>query len=282
MPILSLRDVARHLSRSECEAITKRVLSFSTADECRVTLSSGVRANTRFAVNQISTAGDNYNNSVSIRSVFGKKVATVTVNRLDDATLKAAVENSERIARLAPDDPELMPELGPQSYQDSIVWNDATASLDPESRADAVRAVTEQARRAGLISTGYLEAQAQAVAIANSKGLFAYQRSTGVAFTTTVRTEDGTGSGWAGATSDNDFRRIDPARPRRTRHREGPHLAESGSDRARPLHRGPRAHGGRQPHAVDRRRPQRPQRRRGALLLLQARRRKQDRREGRR
>jgi predicted Zn-dependent protease len=209
MPILSLRDVARHLSRSECEAVTKRVLSFSTADECRVTISSGVRANTRFAVNQISTAGDNYNNSVSIRSVFGKKVATVTVNRLDDATLKAAVENSERIARLAPDDPELMPELGPQSYQDSIVWNDATASLDPESRADAVRAVTEQARRAGLISTGYLEAQAQAVAIANSKGLFAYQRSTGVAFTTTVRTEDGTGSGWAGA-SDNDFRRIDP------------------------------------------------------------------------
>lgn len=205
----SLRAVARHLSRAEAEAICKRVLSFSTADECRVTINSGVRANTRFAVNQISTAGDNYNAAVSIRSVFGKKVANVTVNRLDDAALREAVQNAERIAKLAPDDPELLPELGPQRYEESIVWNDATASLEPEARADAVREITERARAAGLVSTGYLEAQAQAFAVANSKGLFAYQRSTGVAFTTTVRTEDGRGSGWAGA-SDNDFSRIDP------------------------------------------------------------------------
>lgn len=205
----SLRAVARHLSRAEAEAICKRVLSFSTADECRVTINSGVRANTRFAVNQISTAGDNYNAAVSIRAVFGKKVANVTVNRLDDAALREAVQNAERIAKLAPDDPELLPELGPQQYDESIVWNDATASLEPEARADAVREITERARAAGLVSTGYLEAQAQAFAIANSKGLFAYQRSTGVAFTTTVRTEDGRGSGWAGA-SDNDFSRIDP------------------------------------------------------------------------
>jgi predicted Zn-dependent protease len=205
----SLRAVARHLSRTECEQLAKRVLDFSAADECRVSINSGVRANTRFAVNQISTAGDNYNNSVTIRSVFGKRVANVTVNRLDEASLKAAVENSERIARLAPEDPELLPELGPQTYLEPIVWNDATASLEPELRANAVRAVTERARAAGLISTGYLEAQAQAFAVANSAGLFAYQRSTAVAFTTTVRTPDGTGSGWAGA-SDNDIGRIDP------------------------------------------------------------------------
>lgn len=205
----SLRAIARHLSRAEAEAICKRVLDVSTADECRVTINSGVRANTRFAVNQISTAGDNYNASVTIRAVFGKKVANVTVNRLDDAALREAVQNAERIARLAPDDPELLPELGPQQYQEAVVWNDATASLEPEARAEAVRAITERARAAGLVSTGYLEAQAQAFAIANSRGLFAYQRSTGVAFTTTVRTEDGRGSGWAGA-SDNDFTRIDP------------------------------------------------------------------------
>lgn len=205
----SLRAIARHLSRAEAEAICKRVLEFSTADECRVSINSGVRANTRFAVNQISTAGDNYNAAVSIRAVFGKRVANVTVNRLDDAALREAVQNAERIAKLAPEDPELLPELGPQQYDESIVWNDATASLEPEARADAVREITERARAAGLVSTGYLEAQASAFAVANSKGLFAYQRSTGVAFTTTVRTEDGKGSGWAGA-SDNDFSRIDP------------------------------------------------------------------------
>ena len=209
MSARSLYAIAPHLSRAECEAITKKVLSFSTADECRVSINTGMRQNTRFAVNQISTAGDDYNASVNIRSVFGKKVASVSVNRLDDASLRAAVQNSERIAKLAPDDPELMPELGPQSYADSIVWSDTTASLEPEARAAAVRAVTEPARRAGLISTGYLEAQAGSGAVANSKGLFAYSRTTATAYTTTVRTTDGTGSGWAGA-SDNDFRRVNP------------------------------------------------------------------------
>ncbi len=211
MPPRSLENlaIAPHLSRAECEAITKKVLSFSTADECRVSVNSGMRQNTRFAVNQISTAGDDYNASVSIRSVFGKKVANVNVNRLDDASLRAAVQNCERIAKLAPDDPELMPELDPQTYRDSIVWSDATASLEPEARAAAVRAITAPAQRAGLISTGYLEAQAGSFAVANHRGLFAYARNTAAAFTTTVRTADGTGSGWAGA-ADNDFRRIDP------------------------------------------------------------------------
>ncbi len=112
----SLYAIAPHLSRAECEAIAKKVLSFSAADECRVSINSGMRQNTRFAVNQISTAGDDYNAAVTVRSVIGKRVANVTTNRLDDASLKAAVANAERIARLAPEDPELLPELGPQQY----------------------------------------------------------------------------------------------------------------------------------------------------------------------
>jgi len=209
MPARTLYAIAPHLSRAECEAIAKKVLSFSTADECRVSINSGMRQNTRFAVNQVSTGGDSYNASVTVRAVIGKRVANVTVNRLDDASLRTAVQNAERIAKLAPEDPELMPELGPQQYKESIAWSDATASLEPEARAEAVRAITEPARKAGLVSTGYLEAQANSFAIANSKGLFAYSRSTATAYTTTVRTPDGTGSGWAGA-SDNDWRRIDP------------------------------------------------------------------------
>jgi predicted Zn-dependent protease len=209
MPPRSLRAIAPHLSRAECEAIARRTLGFSTADECRVTINSGMRQNTRFAVNQISTAGDDYNATVNIRAIFGKRAASVSVNRLDDASLRAAVQNAERIAKLAPEDPELMPELGPQQYRDPICWSDATASMEPEARANAVREISDAARRAGLVSTGYLEAQAGSFAVANSKGLFAWARTTASALTTTVRTEDGTGSGWAGA-SDNDFRRIDP------------------------------------------------------------------------
>jgi predicted Zn-dependent protease len=205
----SLQQAARVLSRAECEAITSRALSFATADETRVTLSSGSEGNTRFAVNQISTAGDSYNTVVSVRSTFGTRTGVATTNRVDDEGLREVVRNSEALARLAPEDPEAMPELGPQQIAEGRAWSDATASLEPGGRAEAVRAITGPSREAELISTGYLETQAGAQAVANSRGLFAYGRSTGAAFTTTVRTPDGTGSGWAGAAS-HDFSRLDP------------------------------------------------------------------------
>jgi predicted Zn-dependent protease len=201
---------ARHLSREECEALVKRALSFATADETRISIQSGSRGNTRFAQNQISTAGDSYNTSLNIRSVVGKRTGSVNTNKLDDEALRSAVQLSERLAKLAPEDPELMPELGPQTYMPTQGWSETTAALDPTMRADAVRRITEQATKEGLESTGYLEVQAGASAVGNSKGLFAYARETALSLTTTVRTPDGTGSGWAGTTH-YDFSKITPA-----------------------------------------------------------------------
>jgi predicted Zn-dependent protease len=189
------------LARGDAEALTKRILGFSHADAMRVSISSRSRGNTRFAVNQISTAGDTEDLSIVVRAVVGKKVGTATTNRLDDDALRRVVETAERIAKLQPDDPELLPELGPQQYLPVEAWDDATASADPAARADMVRAVTEQARRAGLVATGYIEVDAGAQVLATSAGLFAYHRATDMAMTTTVRTADGLGSGWAGGAS---------------------------------------------------------------------------------
>lgn len=201
---------APHLSRTQAEALCKRVLGFSSADEMRVNVGSGATANTRFAVNQISTAGDNTNVAVTVRAVFGRKAGSATTNRLDDESLRAVVRRAEALARLAPEDPEQLPELGPQVYADGRGYDAPTAALSPADRAAAVRAITDRAAAAGLVSTGYLEANGGSQAVATSRGLFAWSESTAVALTTTVRTPDGTGSGWAGATS-HEWARLDPA-----------------------------------------------------------------------
>ena len=207
----SLVESARYLSREECNALATRTLGFVTgADPARVNINSGSRGNTRFAVNQVSTGGDNYDTAVTVTAYAGKRSATSTTNQLDDASLRQAVQTAERLARLAPEDPEFLPELEPQQYEAGRNWSEATASLDPQGRADAVRAITAPSTRRGLVSTGYLDARAGASAVANSKGLFAFTRATAAALTTTVRTSDGTGSGWAGA-SHHDWSRIDAA-----------------------------------------------------------------------
>jgi len=198
------------LTRDQAEALAKRVLAFATADGTRVNIRSAARANSRFAVNQMSTAGDNTDTVVTVRSTFGRRSASASTNKLDDAALKQVVASSEALARLSPEDPEAMPELEPQQYQDGIGWSDATAQLDPVARAAAISKVTEPSRAAGLVSTGYIESRGTATAIANNKGLFAYGRTTEAVMTTTVRTPDGQGSGWGGS-AHWDWNRIDAA-----------------------------------------------------------------------
>jgi predicted Zn-dependent protease len=61
-----------------------------------------------------------------------------------------------------------------------------------------------------MFVAGYLEANATARAIATSRGLFAYHRSTDVRLSSTARTPDATGSGWA-ASGARDWTRIDPS-----------------------------------------------------------------------
>ena len=210
MTLRSLALTSRYLSREESAAIAKRALSFATADETRVMVTSTSVANTRFAVNQISTGGDSFDAVVTVISKFGKKSGSSSTNQLDDAALRSVVQIAERVAKLSPEDPEALPELGPQTYREGVNWSDTTASQDPMMRAQAVKRVADPARNAGLVSTGFMEAITGSQAIANNKGLFAYNRSTSSVLTTTVRTSDGTGSGWAGATH-HDWSRIDPA-----------------------------------------------------------------------
>jgi predicted Zn-dependent protease len=190
--------MATYLTREEARRLADRVLAFSRADDARVNIQSGSEGNTRFAVNQISTAGDAADVSVVVTSAFGRRVASATTNRLDDESLRRVVETSEQLARLVPEDPEYLGELGPQQHPAADSLFEATANLEPEARARAVRAVTEPAAAQDLVSTGFLIHRSGSSAVATSRGLFGYDRNSLVNFTTTVRTPDGSGSGWAG------------------------------------------------------------------------------------
>lgn len=194
------------LTRTEAESLAKRTLSFAKADETSVSINSDARANTRFAVNQVSTAGNDTDTTLTVRSTFGKRSASVTTNKADDVSLAAAVREAEDLARLSVENPEYMPDLGPQTYPPGRQQNISFPTA--EERARAVKAVTDRARAAGFIATGYIESRVGTRALANSHGLFAFEQTGGSSMTATVRTPDGTGSGWGGANA-NDWSGID-------------------------------------------------------------------------
>ena len=137
---------------------------------------------------------------IGVQSTIGKKHAIATTNDLSDESLKAVVAKSEALAKLSPDDPETLPGLGPQQYMPVNGYFDSTANLTPEARARAALTALEPARKSGnLKAAGFIIVNAGSNALGNSRGLFAYNRSTNANYTLTVRTNDGTGSGWVGA-----------------------------------------------------------------------------------
>ncbi len=198
--VVSRQADPRVLSREQAQALVERVLKLSKAEAVQVNVGGGYTANIRFADNRISTAGGVSTANVAIQSSFGAKHAVTQTNDLSDEGLERAVRQSESLAHLAPDDPEAMAPLGPQQYDTVNSYFESTAKLGPQGRADAARMAIEPCRMAGdLKAAGFLQTGIGAGAVGNNKGLFAYQASTSSNYTLTVRTTDGTGSGWAGA-----------------------------------------------------------------------------------
>ena len=196
------------LSKDEAQQLLRKVLSYSKADECQVSLTGSDGGNIRYARNSVSTAGEISQLTLVVNSIYGKKSGIATIDEFDDASLEKVVRRAEELAQLAPENPELMPLLGPQDFPESITYVPATAAITPDTRAEAVSKSIQTCKDAKLQAAGYLENTTSFNAVMNSKGLFAYNKGTDVVFTVTTRNEEGTGSGYA-ARGYNDISKLD-------------------------------------------------------------------------
>ncbi|HZY80239.1 MAG TPA: TldD/PmbA family protein [Cyclobacteriaceae bacterium] len=185
------------ISKEEAKAILSKAIGFSKADGCEATLNHGIVGNIRYARNTVTTAGKSSDTSINITSYFGKRAGVATVNEFDDAALERGVRASEELAKLAPENPEFMEPLGPQTFAESKTYYENTAAITPEFRAQAAYNSMTPAAKADVTAAGYMEDGSYTTALMNSKGLFAYNSSTSGNFTVTMRSNDGTGSGWA-------------------------------------------------------------------------------------
>ena len=193
------------LTEDQAKAICTKVVTMSKADECSVQLQGSIDGNVRFALNNISTSGVVADTSLQVQVAYGKKVGIATINQFDDASLERCVRRAEELARLAPDNPEFVPAIGKQSYRPTPTFNAGTASITPAYRAKAAADSIAPCRAAKMTAAGFLTDEQAFVALANSKGNWAYQQVSNLEYTCTVRTDDGRGSGWVG------FNAADPA-----------------------------------------------------------------------
>lgn len=183
-------------TEEEARKIMEKALSFSTADTCEVNLSGSESGNIRYARNSVSTSGFSSNQTLVVQSSYGKKSGTATIDEFDDAALERVVKRAEELAKLSPENPEFMGPLEQQSYDKAINYVEATANITPEYRASVANDSIKPAVAKDVTAAGFLEDSYGFSAMLNSEGLFAYNKNSNVDFTVTMRSNDGTGSGW--------------------------------------------------------------------------------------
>ena len=191
------------LSQTEAKQLITKILSFSKADDCDVTVGAAESANTRFARNSITTSGRTTSIALRISSTKGAKTGSIATNETSDAALRAAVARSEELSALAPPDPEYIEPVGPQNYPEISSYDAPTAAAGAKEMLPGVRAAIEGAEGKSLTAAGYFERDAEFLAVGNKRGNFGYTQRTTAEYSVTARTADGTGSGWA---EDSSFR----------------------------------------------------------------------------
>jgi predicted Zn-dependent protease len=184
-----------------------RLAKSTTADDAEVRVEETSSALTRFANNAIHQNVAERGLTVSIRTIVDHRTARATTNRVDEDSLRAAIEASLSLAHSQPKDPRLLPLPGRQRYREVSRFIKRTAGVSPEDRARAVRRTCDLAVKQGQIAAGTFSSGENHMAMGNSRGLFASYRETHAEFSITMQ-EDAAAS-WAKANSAN-VRDFDP------------------------------------------------------------------------
>jgi predicted Zn-dependent protease len=200
------------LNQDQAHELFQRIKKFSSADELELLVAGGISALTRFANNTIhqNVAEENY--VASIRASFGQRTARATTNKLDDESLRRAVQSAEAIARVQQPNPDLLPMATPQEAGSAegakSRYFAETAAVTPQDRAVAVGKIVDIATRQELTAAGIYSSSQSMEALVNSRGVARYHRQTSAEISVTMLAANS--SGWQKFNSP-DVRNLTPA-----------------------------------------------------------------------
>ena len=164
----------------EMQAVLDRALSASQADETEALIAASDSSLTRYTHNAAHESVNERNCQISVRAVVGKRTGVAGTNRLDDGGITEVVRRAYEIAKLSTEDADFpgLPGGGGDAVEIPDSFDETTAAATPDMRAAAVNDVAKVMRTNNLYGAGYVSTQSDAIAIANTKGVKRFHRST--------------------------------------------------------------------------------------------------------
>jgi len=194
-------------TRADVQSLLQSVLAHVQGGEAEARYAYEKLTATRFGENAITQNTAAASESVSIDVLYGRRRGSASTNKLDADALADLVHRADAIAREAPEDPEAVPLPGPQAYRDGAPsFFASTDALPPGRIAADIGLVVARAKAERLTASGLFQATTGIDGIANSNGLFGFDRKSYVDYSTTVHGANGSGKA---VQNRNDYAAID-------------------------------------------------------------------------
>jgi len=176
-------------------SLVEDIIQKSQAEGVFVAITAEESALSRFSENQITQNLNQTQVKVTITSYYRKQSASAATTELDPVAIQETLDRSQMLAQVAPEDPEWVGLLPPQSYESrQPAYDKATANFSPLERGEIIQQVTQQCQQQGVEGSGTLSSRVKWQAIGNSEGLRAGEAATDANFSLTARVESG--SSW--------------------------------------------------------------------------------------
>lgn len=196
------------IDKKALQSLLRESLGKSPADETELVAYINSTSLTRFAKSVIHQNVREDDSSVFARVAVGKRIGVASTNRLSPEAIGATIERATAIANESPEQTDFpgLPKAGPASEVAS--FSEATASMTPDARADAVGKAVAVADAAGVTLSGAYRVGNVAIAVANTSGTEQHYNATD-AYLSVFATDD---DGISGSSSDYavDIGNIDP------------------------------------------------------------------------
>jgi len=147
---------------------------------------------TRFAESYIHQNVAEADLNLTVKIINENRIGAVQMNSIDEPTILKNIEKAVEVTKITPKLDYHYRLLTPQSYKIKSKYSKDTANFTPLNRAQLVKQLIKEVNKRGYEAAGAFKTEESTLLVANSEGVFAFDRGTKVDFNCVITRDNST------------------------------------------------------------------------------------------